>query len=126
MFDRHSTAFESFGKGKSNMLEKIINTLKYGSTKTKQKIYTMLGFLVIGIGLLIASIVLSNWIFGIFAFAIIFIDGLILANTSFEQKSISVKKGSKLEKELKKEEEEQPGALEWLSSEKKEKKEELV
>ena len=94
MFSRNSTAFESFGKGKSNMLEKLINTLKYGSVKTKRKIYTILGFFIVGIGLLIASIVLSNWIFGILAAAVIFIDGLILANTSFEQKSISVKKGA--------------------------------
>ncbi len=108
------------------MLEKLINTLKYGSVKTKRKIYTILGFFIVGIGLLIASIVLSNWIFGILAAAVIFIDGLILANTSFEQKSISVKKGGKLEKELKKEEEEEPGALEWLSSEKKEKKEKKI
>lgn len=107
-------------------LKKVINTLKYGNTKTKQKIYTMLFFLVAGIGLLIAAIVYNNLVFGIFAIAIIFVDGLILANTSFEQKSISVKKGSKLEKELKTEEEEETGALEWLSSEKKEKKEKKV
>ena len=108
------------------MLEKLINTLKYGSTKTKQKIYTMLGFLVLGVGLFIASIVLSNLLFGIFAFAIIFVDGLILVNTSFEQKSVSIKNGEKVKKERKKEEDDTPGALEWVSSEKKEKEEEKL
>ncbi len=105
------------------MLKKLINTLKYGSIKTKQKLYTMIGFLVVGIGLLVTAIVLGNLVIGIFSFVIIFVDGLILSNTSFEQKSISVKKGSKLERDEKKKGEDEPGALEWLSSEKKEKKE---
>lgn len=101
------------------MLMKLINTLKYGSAKTKRKLYLMLVFLAAGVGFLIASIVLGNELFGLIAFFIILVDGLTLFHTSFEQKSVSVKKSEK----RKKEEEDAPGALEWVSSEKKEKEE---
>lgn len=102
------------------MLEKLINTLRYGNAKTKQKLYFILAFLVVGIGFLIAAIVLQNALFGLLSFLVLFIDGLTLFNTSFEQKSVSRKKNEK----RKKEEDDTPGALEWLSVEKKEKKEE--
>ncbi len=98
---------------------KLINTLKYGSSRTKRKIYLMFGILVIGVMLTVAAIMLENELLGLAAFLVIFIDGLILFNTSFEQKTVSVKTKGKKEKE---EEDEEPGALEWISSEKKEKK----
>lgn len=102
------------------MLVKLINTLKYGSFKTKRKLYLMLAFFVVGIGFLIAAVVLRNKLFALIAFIVILVDGLTLANTSFEQKSVSVKKSEK----RKKEEDDTPGALEWVSSEKEEKQEE--
>lgn len=98
---------------------KLINTLKYGSSRTKRKIYLMFGILAIGVILTVASIMMENEFLGLAAFLVIFIDGLILFNTSFEQKTVSVKTKEKKEKEG---EEEEPGALEWISSEKKEKK----
>ncbi|MBP3610178.1 MAG: hypothetical protein J6J42_07580, partial [Lachnospiraceae bacterium] len=106
------------------MSGKLINTLKYGSSRTKRKIYFMFGVLAIGVAFTVAALMLENELLGLAAFLVIFIDGLILFNTSFEQKTISVKTKEKKEKEEKeeKEEDEGPGALEWISSEKKEKK----
>ena len=112
------------------MIKKLWNTLKYGSSRTKRKIYLMLGILLIGMILAIAAFVFENVIFGLAAIVVILIDGLLLSNTSFEQKTVSVSKnhteeGAKEKKEKKKAdaEEEGPGALEWISSEKKEKEE---
>ena len=111
-------------KGADTMSGKLINTLKYGSSRTKRKIYFMFGVLAIGVAFTVAALMLENELLGLAAFLVIFIDGLILFNTSFEQKTISVKTKEKKEKEEKeeKEEDEGPGALEWISSEKKEKK----
>lgn len=95
---------------------KLINTLKYGSSKTKRKIYMMFGILAVGAALTVVAIMLGNEYLGLAAFLVIFIDGLILFNTSFEQKEVSVRK--------KAEEDDEPGALEWISSEKKKKKSE--
>jgi len=106
------------------MLKKLINTLKYGSRKTKQKLYLMVGVLSAGMLLAVVAGILGSILLGLLAFGLIFVNGLILLNTSFEQKTVMVdrkesrKKGEKKQKE---EKEEQPGALEWLSSEKKKK-----
>lgn len=121
------------------MSKKIWNTLKYGSRKTKQKIFLMFGILVAGTLLVIAALIFQNALLGLAAFLVIFIDGLILFNTSFEQKSVSVnnaREKGKRSRERKKEkqsvnqsepdsveEEETPGALEWVSTEKKKKEE---
>lgn len=113
------------------MAGKLINTLKYGSSRTKRKIYLMFGILAVGVALTVAALILGNELLGLAAFAIVFVDGLILFNTSFEQKTVSVKqedkhkkeKKPKKEKKEKSEEDDGPGALEWVSSEKKEKKE---
>lgn len=96
------------------MPKKLLNTLKYGNGKTKRKIYLMLGILVTGVVLTLTALILGNLMIGLAAFLVIFIDGLILFNTSFEQKSVSVQK-------KRKEKEDGPGALEWIASEKKEK-----
>lgn len=96
------------------MPKKLLNTLKYGNGKTKRKIYLMLGILVMGVVLILLALIFGNLMIGLAAFLVIFIDGLILFNTSFEQKSVSVQK-------KRKEKEDGPGALEWIASEKKEK-----
>ena len=96
------------------MPKKLLNTLKYGNGKTKRKIYLMLGILVTGVVLTLTALILGNLMIGLAAFLVIFIDGLILFNTSFEQKSVSVQK-------KRKEKEDGPGALEWIATEKKEK-----
>ena len=96
------------------MPKKLLNTLKYGNGKTKRKIYLMLGILVTGVVLTLLALIFGNLMIGLAAFLVIFIDGLILFNTSFEQKSVSVQK-------KRKEKEDGPGALEWIASEKKEK-----
>lgn len=109
------------------MPKKLINTLKYGSTGTKRKLYLMLGILAAGVVLTLAALITGSVLFGLLAFCIIFVDGIILFNTSFEQKTVLTehkerkrsKGGEKPQKE-----EEQPGALEWLPAEKKEKAEE--
>lgn len=95
------------------MASKLINTLKYGSGKTKRKLYLMFGILAAGVVFSVLALVYSNAMLGLAAFLVIFIDGLILFNTSFEQKKITVNP----------EEDMEPGALEWIASEKKAKKE---
>ncbi len=116
------------------MAGKLINTLKYGSSRTKRKIYLMFGILAAGVVLAVTALLRGNEMLGLAAFMVVFVDGLILFNTSFEEKTISVKQAEKEKKEKKKKEkktaddgeEDNPGALEWVSSEKKkkEKKEE--
>ncbi len=108
------------------MPKKLINTLKYGSGKTKRKIYLMMGILAAGVVLTLLAVFFGNALMGLAAFLVMFVDGLILFNTSFEQKTVSVNQPEKMKKNKKKEKgkkkgtEEEPGALEWLESEKKE------
>lgn len=113
------------------MPKKLINTLKYGSGRTKQKIYLMFSILAVGVALSVVALVLGNLMLGLTAFAILFVDGLILFNTSFEQKNVSVKhnkhtkkakKTKKPKKDMQRQEEDGPGALEWMASEKQDKK----
>ena len=109
----------------SFMPGKLINTLKYGNSRTKRKIYLMMGILLAGLVLTAVAIVLGNFLLGLAGVLVIFIDGLILLNTSFEQKNISAderkdtaERRFKREKKIKPEED-GPGALEWVASEKK-------
>jgi len=111
------------------MPKKLLNTLKYGSGKTKAKLYLMFGILAAGVVLAVIALVLGNVMLGLAAFVAIFIDGLILFNSSFEERTVNVKKNvteNKRKEKRKKmqQEEEGPGALEWVSSEKKEEKKE--
>jgi hypothetical protein len=114
------------------MPKKLLNTLKYGSARTKGKIYLMLGVLALGVVLIMTALLLGNIMIGLIAFIVMFIDGLILFNSSFEEKTVSVQPNSinkqpkrkKEKKEKQKTEEDGPGALEWISSEKKENTEE--
>ncbi len=120
------------------MPKKLINTLKYGSRKTKQKLYLMLFFLLLGLVLLGVALIFQNLLLGAGAFLLLFIDGMIFLDTSFEQKTVSVnhnrfpkvgkgeskkaKKQKKSEQDTEEDEEDDgPGALEWVSSEKKKK-----
>lgn len=107
------------------MLGKILNTLKYGNVRTKIKLYVMLAILIIGVGLLMTALVFGNFLPGLLGVSVIFVDGLILLNTSFEQKSLSVnqKEPKKKAKKKEKPEKEGPGALEWVPAEKTEEKE---
>lgn len=103
------------------MLKKLINTFKYGNRKTKQKLYLMIGILSAGVLLAVVACVLGSVLLGILAFGLIFINGLILLNTSFEQRTVTAEHAKQRKKGGKKQtDEEEPGALEWLSSEKKE------
>ena len=87
----------------------------------------MLGILATGVILAAVALILGNLMLGIAAFLVLLIDGLILFNSSFEQKSVSVPqkqgneilKGKKIKKEKQKSIEEVPGALEWIPSENK-------
>lgn len=72
------------------MLEKIINTLKYGSAHTKRVLYRLIGVLTVGIVLAVIALFWNSFVLGVLSFALIFIDGLMLFNTSFEKKEISV------------------------------------
>ena len=76
------------------MVNKLWNTLKYGSSKTKRKIYLMFGVLATGVILTVASLIFSNAILGLVAFVVILVDGLILFNSSFEQKTVAVSKNN--------------------------------
>ena len=81
------------------MPKKLINTLKYGSGKTKRKIYLMMGILAAGVVLTLLAVIFGNVLMGLAAFLVMFIDGLILFNTNFEQKTVSVNRPEKPEKE---------------------------
>lgn len=105
------------------MPKKLLNTLKYGSGKTKRKIYLMFGILALGVILTVAALLADKILLGLAAFLLMFVDGLILFNTSFEQKTVMVEQKEKKKQgkaTVEKHKEEEPGALEWLSSEKKE------
>ena len=112
------------------MQKKLINTLKYGNGKTKRKLYLMLGILAAGVVMTVTALILSSVLLGTIAFCIVFVDGIILFNTSFEQKTVSVSNGerrTRIKKEKKTKEKktvlqetEEPGALEWIPSEKRE------
>ncbi len=116
------------------MQKRLWNTLKYGNRKTKKKLYLMLGILLAGVVLAVVALLFQNLLLGFAAFLLIFIDGLILFDTSFEQKTVSVKSDRTSRQEEKagrsrrkpktsakneEEDEDEPGALEWVSSEKK-------
>lgn len=96
-----------------HMAGKIINTLKYGDKRTKGKLYLMFGILAAGAVGLILSLFLASIVLGVAAFLALLVDGLILMNTAFGVKEISMKQ----EKQTR-----EYGALEWISSDKKEKK----
>lgn len=113
--------------GGKDIMSKLLNTLKYGNGKTKRKILLMLGILAAGVTLSVVSLALGNILLGVSAFVVIFIDGLILFNASFEQRSVAVQKNTKEKRERKQKQkagEDGPGALEWIASEKKEEDEE--
>lgn len=104
---------------------KLINTLKYGSASTKRKIYLMLAVLAVGAALTVVALIFGNELLGLAAFVLVFVDGMILFSTSFEERTVSVTKHRKEKKKRKKQEDEDgPGALEWISSARKEKAEE--
>lgn len=107
------------------MAGKLINTLKYGSSRTKRKIYLLFGILAAGVVLTTAALIAGNAMLGLLAFTVIFVDGLILFNTSFESKTMETPVKEKKQKK-KKTKEDGPGALEWISSDKKEKQAEKV
>lgn len=71
------------------MPDKLLNTLKYGSAETKRKIYLMLGLLAGGVIMALVALIFGKLTLGLVASAIIFVDGLILFNTSFEEKTIT-------------------------------------
>ena len=99
---------------------KLLNTLKYGIDRTKRKIYLMLGILAAGVVLALVSLVLGNFLLGLAAFMVLFVDGMIMFNTSFEQKTVSVGDKGKKQKKKAAQAEDGPGALEWVASEEKE------
>lgn len=72
------------------MLDKILNTLKYGNPRTKRILYRLFGVLLVGIILAITAVFLGSAVLGILSAALIFIDGLMLFNTSFEQKEVHI------------------------------------
>ena len=72
------------------MAGKLINTLKYGSSRTKRKIYLLFGVLAVGVVLTTAALIVGNAMLGLLAFTVIFVDGLILFNTSFESRTVEV------------------------------------
>jgi len=114
------------------MLKKIINTLKYGSGKTKFKLWLILGSIAVGVTGMLFALAFGIFLLGFVSFFMLFIGGLMLINTSFEEKAVSVnhkekraaKKREKTKKKITKseetKEEEEAGALEWIPLEKKE------
>ena len=103
-----------------NTTGKLINTLKYGSSRTKRKIYLLFGVLAVGVVLTTAALIVGNAMLGLLAFTVIFVDGLILFNTSFESRTVEVSEKKKKQKKKNKKEFDGPAALEWISGDKKE------
>lgn len=112
------------------MFKKLVNTLKYGSGKTRLKLWLIIGGIAIGVTGMLFALAFGIFLLGFVSFFMLFIGGLMLINTSFEEKTVSVKhKEKKVTKKKEKKniteseetkEEEEAGALEWISSEKKE------
>jgi len=97
------------------MWNKIIDTLKYGSGHTKRKLYLWAGTLAVGIILVILAFVFDSFVLGLLGFVALLIDGLSMINTSFVQKEVQVASKTQ-KKEETKEDEDEPGALEWIPS----------
>ena len=74
------------------MAGKIINTLKYGDRKTKGKLTMMIGVLAVGIVILLIAFGISSMMLGAVAFLILLVDVLVLMNTAFGTKEITVRK----------------------------------
>ena len=72
------------------MLNKIIDTLKYGSGHTRRKLFLMLAALCAGVILLISAFVAGNFVCGLLGFVVLLTDGLVMLNTSFNQKTVEV------------------------------------
>jgi len=118
------------------MLNKLIDTLKYGSVHTKRKLYLMFGGLLAGIILAVLTLVFGNFVIGLLGFVVLLVDGLVMLNTNFDQKTVQVtpkerkrwfrfhkmERGKKEEvkedeaEDDEEEDEDEPGALEWIPS----------
>lgn len=102
------------------MAGKIRNTLKYGDKRTKGKLYLMFGMLAAGVLLLFVSLLTTSLLLGIVAFLALFTDVLVLINSNFSKKEITMQRVP--EKKKSDAVEHEYGALEWMPTEKREKK----
>ena len=102
------------------MFKKLLDTLKYGSSHTKRKLYLLLGALLAGSVLLLLAFVLHNPVLGLLGFVVLLTDGLVILNTSFDQKTVGVEQKERKFRlpafHFPKMGEEEPGALEWIPS----------
>lgn len=119
------------------MVHKIIDTLKYGSGRTKRKLYLIAGAFLAGIILVITALIMSKLVPGLVGGFLLLAGGFVMMNASFAQKTVEVASREKKQRsrvgktkpqkeegglenaEEGKKQEDEPGALEWIPSENK-------
>lgn len=122
------------------MMGSIGNTLRYGNRKTKRLLYSLIILGVFAAFLGVFALIFSNAVLGVLAVTMLFTDIFILAKTNFSKMSMQEqeekqraerrraesekKREERKQKKEKAQKEEDPGALEWVFSEKKQKEKE--
>ncbi|MGN0506968.1 MAG: hypothetical protein ACI4FZ_10430 [Lachnospiraceae bacterium] len=119
------------------MAGSILNTLRYGNKKTRGLLYFLMGFGGLSILLGFLAFVFGNVVLGVLAATICFTDVLVLTKSNFSKTAVENRRKTKTAKEKKQKTnnrmpeetdhgaKEERGALEWISSEKEEKKEKI-
>lgn len=109
------------------MNNKIINTFKHGDTKTKTVLAVMLAGLLVSLALLVISIITFNSTLTFISIILLIIDLAYIFGTDFSKEVVEREKREKYraekkaERERKKAEQDDddtPGALEWVSDKK--------
>ncbi len=108
------------------MNNKIINTFKHGDAKTKTVLAVMIAGLLVSVALLVVSIVTFNSTLTFVSIILLLVDLAYIFGTDFSKEVVEREKREKYraekraERERKKAEEDDdtPGALEWVSSDK--------
>ncbi|MBR6358214.1 MAG: hypothetical protein IKS11_01065, partial [Lachnospiraceae bacterium] len=115
------------------MNNKIINTFRHGDPKTKTVLAVMLAGLAVGAVLLIVSVVAGVPTLTFISIVLLILDAAYIIGTDFSKEAIEREKKEKLraakkarreqeKRERKENGDDEPGALEWISSDKPDKK----
>ena len=115
------------------MNNKIINTFRHGDAKTKTVLAVMLAGLAVGAVLLIVSVVAGVPTLTFISIVLLILDAAYIIGTDFNKEAIEREKKEKLraakkarreqeKRERKENGDDEPGALEWISSDKPDKK----
>ncbi len=113
-----------------DMNNKIINTFRHGDPKTKTVLGIMISGLAVGLILLIVSLLLGFPTVTFISIVLLILDIAYIAGTDFEKEALEREAKEKYKREKRKKEEkkkardddDEPGALEWIDGDKKERK----